>query len=143
MTQLKSLIVLGSLALSLFSVTACSSEKKAEDKTAVNNSSGAAETMEKSKDRMTTIEGQITFTNPTFDPSTGIQNVKLLRNGKVISQSSSNPDGTFVFKGKFDNGDYQIKVDSQTLVGSAPLKLNGYEVKDFVLPATLTAPKGN
>lgn len=136
MTKITSLLVLASLA-----VMACSSEKKSDDQNKMNSDAAQAVGVEKTKDSMTTVQGQIAFTNPTFDPSTGIQNVKLLRNGKVVSQTSTSPDGTFEFKGKFENGDYQVKVDSKTLVGSAPLKINGTEVKDFVLPATLTSPK--
>lgn len=137
MTKFKVLLIVASIA-----AVACSSNKKAEDKSATTTPAGGTEvaSVEKSKDKMTTVEGQIAFTNPTFDPSTGIQNVKLLRNGKVVSQASTNPDGTFTFKGIFENGDYLVKVDSKTLVGSASLKINGYEVKDFVLPATLTSP---
>ncbi len=144
MARFTVIVILTSLA-----AVACSSGKKSEDKSVLNKVNGenySADTIAgvpivKSNDRWTTVQGQIAFTNPTFDPSTGIQNVKLLRNGKVVSQTSTNPDGTFEFKGKFENGDYQVKVDSKTLVGSAPLKINSYEVKDFVLPATLTAPQ--
>lgn len=146
MTRLIAILAIGTLA-----AVACSSSKKGEDKSALNKLNGDNYSSEgsvgvipvgvKSKDRWTTVAGQIAFTNPTFDPSTGIQNVQLIKDGKVVSQTSSNPDGTFQFKGKFDNGDYQVKVNSKTLVGSAPLKIESYEVKDFVLPATLTAPK--
>ena len=146
MTKLIALLALGS-----FAAIACSSGKKSEDKSVLNKVNGENYTSDanisgvpvgmKSTDRWTTIEGQIVFTNPTFDPSTGTQNVQLLRNGKVVGQASTNPDGTFQFKGKFENGDYQVKVNSKTLIGSAPLKITSYEVKDFVLPATLTAPK--
>lgn len=144
MTKFIALLAIGSLA-----VLACSSGKKSEDKSVLNKVNGENYSADniggvpivKSNQRWTTIQGQIVFTNPTFDPSTGIQNVQLLRNGKVVGQASSNPDGTFELKGKYENGDYQVKVNSKTLVGSAPLKIDSYEVKDFVLPATLTAPK--
>jgi len=144
MTKIIALVVVGSLAS-----LACSAGKKSEDKSVLNKVNGenySADTVAgvpivKSNDRWTMIQGQIVFTNPTFDPSTGTQNVQLLRNGKVVGQASTNPDGTFEFKGKYENGDYQVKVNSKTLVGSAPLIITGYEVKDFVLPATLTAPK--
>lgn len=144
MTKLIVLITFGS-----FAAIACSSGKKSEDKSVLNKANGenysadsiAGVPIVKSNDRWTTVQGQIVFTNPTFDPSTGTQNVQLLRNGKVVSQASSNPDGTFEFKGKFENGAYQVRVNSKTLIGSAPLKIDSYEVKDFVLPATLTSPK--
>ncbi len=144
MTKITALLV-----LSLLAAVACSSGKKSEDKTAVNKANSKTNSADsitggpavKSNDRLTTIDGQIAFTNPTFDPSTGIQNIQLLHNGKILSQASTNYDGSFQFKGKFENGDYQVKVNSKTLVGSAPLKIDSYEIKDFVLPATLTSPK--
>lgn len=134
----------------VLAVAACSSGKKSEDKSALNKANGenysadtviASVPVVKSNDRWTTIQGKIVFTNPTFDSSTGIQNIQLIHKGKVAGQASSNPDGTFEFKGKYENGDYQVKVASKTLVGSAPLTIDSYEINDFVLPATLTAPK--
>lgn len=128
----------------------CSSGKKSEDKSVLNKVNGENYSSDavisgvpivKSNDRWTTVDGKIVFTNPTFDASTGIQNVQLLKKGKVVGQASTNPDGTFQFKGRYENGEYQVKVASKTLVGTAPLTIDSYEVKDFVLPATLTAPK--
>lgn len=128
---------------------ACANNKKAEVKTPLGYANGENYTHDttingvpllKTKDRWTTISGKVVFTNPTFDPSTGIQNVQLLQKGKIVAQTRTTADGAFQLKGPFDNGDYQLQVNSKTLKGTTPLTVKDYEVRDVILPATLSAP---
>ncbi len=90
----------------------------------------------KRKEVVTMVSGRLVLGEGLESVSLKHQRLKLLKDDKVVAETTSDLDGNYSFFGHLSDGSYRILLDSDKFTASQSIEVRGYKLKDIIIFAS-------